>query len=227
VEVIVFPLFQGGPKFHSPFDSHHSLFHDVELTFFWTFDWIDRLETTSLSYSTLTSFDTTCTLVHKNQSVLSFSFPFIISFSGGTLSQLHFNHLLLNTMKITHNLFSFFFTKFRFKVIVATISQMIPTFVTFAGVLFVVYYWFAAFGMHIWAGKMSKDLPELQTLDYIRNEYWHLTYVSFHSLYWVKKREKKEFLIVSLLLYLLRFNNFIEAMSLLFACMTLNNWHSI
>jgi hypothetical protein len=60
---------------------------------------------------------------------------------------------------------------------------MIPTFITFGGVLFVVYYWFAALGMHIWAGKISEYSPQLQTHDYIRNEYWHLTYVSFCSHY--------------------------------------------
>jgi len=90
------------------------------------------------------------------------------------------------------------FTKIeRFKVIMATVSQMLVTMVTFAGALFVVYYWFAALGMQLWAGEIRPDRVELQDLDYARNEYWNLS-----------------------------FNNFIEAMSLLFSVI-LNNWHSI
>jgi len=86
----------------------------------------------------------------------------------------------------------------RFNVLTATINQIIPTLLSFLGILLVTFYWFAVLGMTAWANSISPNNPRLVGSEFSNSNWFHIS-----------------------------FNNFYESLVLLFTLMAVNNWHNI
>jgi len=99
--------------------------------------------------------------------------------------------LLLRVVRLSR-----WFTKLeRFKILIATMTQIAPTLLTFIGILIVAFYWFAVLGMTVWAGRISPNNSLLVDSKFAHRNWFHLS-----------------------------FNNFFESLALLFACTSIKDW---